>query len=415
MTSPLWKLTIELRQRIYGLVLCTQGPAIVLTHSWEAYRCDDEDGESRFDQPAEQRYPPTDKGWKKSKAKKKTGARSSQSDDPMFEHLLVHSLAIPADECALEDYGLSFRDGKVEMGPNPDAEEGFPDDEEDEYDDESEDENEDSEDAFDSFVPYTKHRPSYELHALEPFNLALLYVNRQINDEATPVFYRGIDFVPSSDAVQAMRFFKTLPARALQNITTVMISSDLLLGDDAPSRLSWSGEPTQSLTRSAPSMSTPFGAFLAIEMPKLADVYLYTPIGGDEDYYCTWAPSEMCRLLCSGRIERLHYVFQGEEVAEVLATTRSSHECFERISDPPLGRRTAENEWETVRPPPDDGPYPETMAEREALRQAMLAWFDEQDRYIERHSKLFEWKWGSRDIAMGPRETVQAVVTTWLK
>lgn len=138
-------------------------------------------------------------------------------------------------------------------------------------------------------------------------------------------------------------------------------------------------------------------------MPKLTDICLYTLMYGDDDWHCTWAPDELGKMLCVGRLRRLHYVFMGEKVAKALRTIPQSHACFERLFDEGLpGRGTASNKFELRFPAPGmDEPIPTTSKEHERLRRRTLKWFEHHDRYVKAHDKLFGWKWRDRNISMG--------------
>lgn len=246
-----------------------------------------------------------------------------KASDAAFKHEeWRNDKAAPAGSLDLYEYGISIAKGKVTLS---------------------------SHDMVDAI--YTSHSHAsrrYNLEAIDlfDFDLSLLYVNRQINAESTPIFYGGINFVPDCDSVDAIRFFKQLPTRAIENITTLTVSELVLLGDDGPSRNCWSGEVTKPLTKGCPAMITPMGAFIATSLPKLTDIYLYTPVYGDEDWYCIWAPAELGKLLCHGKLQRLHYVFMGQKAAEVLSKGLTSQKGYEWLfSDNLPGYQTAKYEF----------------------------------------------------------------------
>ena len=226
------------------------------------------------------------------------------------------------------------------------------------------------------------------METLHPFHLGLLRVNRQINEEATPVFYGGNNFVPDADPVYTIRSFKTLPTLALHTITKLTITQELLMADDGPSRECWSGNIRRPLTKGSPAMTTPMGAFLATCMPKLTDIFLYMPFGGSGDWYCDRADEELCKLLCHGKIQRLHYVFMGKSVAKALRTASSSDACLATIYHRRLGVSAAEVEYELSHPQPD-ATGSRDDEEHELFRQELGQWFDAKDRYADAHVRLF--------------------------
>lgn len=188
-------------------------------------------------------------------------------------------------------------------------------------------------------------------------------------------------------------------------MATITIVQDLLKGDHGPSGICWSGTVSTPLTTGSPAMVTPMGTSLATWMPKLTDVYLYTPFGGDEDWYCTWVPNELCKLLCHGKLKRLHYVFVGETVVRELQTISNSRKCFDRISNIPESARRKLSLCCIIRS--------RSIAEQQ--RQRVLRWLDDRDRCMKAYRGLFAWKWGDGDVSMSSSGCVQAVVTTWMK
>lgn len=461
MSTGLLIIPLKLRLRIYEYVLCTQGSVHIIPSSARNWKTPGAMGweTPRFAQRVELNYPPSepntgddndrtsDSGesgeqWEDTSdagsAAEDTGEEDASDEgtgkedmveedtvddglhsdtlhpnddgDAKFEHLLMRSEG-PTKEEVLFEESLIFRGGVLTLDPTLCDE--F-DEEEDNGTDEDTSEDEDEDEGGDFKTLRSRLRGSrYKMETMRPFDLRLLRVNRQINREATPIFYSGVNFVPDADPGDTIRFFKTLPPRALQSISTITITDEQLLGDDGPSRRCWTGNDVPPLTTGCPSMSTPFGAFLATDMPHLTDVYLYTPIGGDEDWYCVWAPTELCKMLCHGKLQRLHYVFMGSAVAKALRTIPNSKKCFNRIFET-LGRRTAEHEYDLHYPPPNDPPA-KSEKEHERLRKRTLKWFDDRDAYVKQHNKLFAWKWGDRRINMGSSGNAQAVITTWMK
>ena len=156
----------------------------------------------------------------------------------------------------------------------------------------------------------------FGVEAFPRLNLALLAVNHQIRDEALPIFFGGVAFLVDGSPLQTIHFFRELPRTVRRNIRTLTICSSSLYADDYMVRQSWStGQIDVQLSK---PMDTPLGSYMARCLPKLECVYLYVPYGGFDDFYCSYEPLEMLKLIKYGRIETLNYYFCGTEVAQAL-------------------------------------------------------------------------------------------------
>ena len=249
--------------------------------------------------------------------------------------------------------------------------------------------------------PRPRHpRSRYKLETLEPLDLALLRVSREVYDEVLPIFYGSIAFLVDTDPLSVVRVFKALPNRARESITTLAISSEAMMTDDRYARAAWShGEIP--IYDGPPKMVTPFGTFLATALPSLSKVYLYAPYGGVEDWYPSLAPVEMQMLLAHGCIKTLCFVFSGEEVAEDLSNGLSSQRCFDRWMGQMHTTDFARHKFELSNPEPDD--------------DSMLgSWLKRGDEYVKAYVPPFSWRWGDRNISMGSDGNVQAVVELYL-
>ena len=286
-----------------------------------------------------------------------------------------------------------------------DADDFLESDEEDSKSDESTDSDEDSDDGEGLFDTKPRHRNSrYRLEALHPMDLALLRVNWQIYNETRPIFYGGVSFILDVQPLAAIRFFKTLPLQDFQSITSITITSEALLADDQYVREAWSWAET-SLYKGPPAMMTRFGAFVALEMPKLDEVFMYVPYRGHEDWYCSLAPVEMEMLVAHDRIERLCLVFLGEEAALDLRDERSDSQCFRNMMGLLRTLDITHHELEVLNPAP-----------QRSDSESFNLWLEKRGQFHENRDKgrKFCYRWGDRDVDMGSDGNVQAVLQLWI-
>lgn len=148
----------------------------------------------------------------------------------------------------------------------------------------------------------------------------------------------------------------------------------------------------------ASSMDTPFGVFLDLEMPALTDVYVDFPVGHDVYELDRSAARELERLLCHGRIQRLHYMCTGESDAEVLQWTHlSAREMMDELIGEP-GIYTAGHEFERRYPVPELNFVDDALEEVEATNfRGREEWINRRTAHKWKHAEMFEWKWGDRD------------------
>lgn len=253
----------------------------------------------------------------------------------------------------------------------------------------------------------------YNSESFRPLDIGLLSVNRQINSEALPIFYGNTTFVLDSDGEAVVKFLRALPERARNSISSITLTSFTLMGDDAYSRRAWSGKTKSPKFRGSPTMITPFGAFLATKLPSLEIVSFYFPFGGGEDWYCTWAPTELLMLLWHRRIALLNFVFLGDRVAATLKECSGSDECYETLmgdwgEDAEIN--IGEHLFELNNPAPE-GEY------SEEFRRECQLYFAARDKYaaeIDEADEGLIWEWGDRTLEMGSDGNVQAVVSMWM-
>ncbi|KAK3671067.1 hypothetical protein LTR78_009028 [Recurvomyces mirabilis] len=139
------------------------------------------------------------------------------------------------------------------------------------------------------------------------------------------------NIVLDMDGGEAIRFLRALPQKGIEHIHTLAITGSQLMGDDGPSRRAWSGDIRRSRIVGPVRMHTPFGELLA-HVPKLTQVDLYTPYGGNEDFYCTWGPVEIQTLLAYGHLRFPNLVFFGEDTVEALQKS-TLEECYDRLME----------------------------------------------------------------------------------
>jgi hypothetical protein len=109
-------------------------------------------------------------------------------------------------------------------------------------------------------------------------------------------------------------------------------------------------------------MVTKLGAVLA-GMPMLKHLSMYLPYGGDEDWYCTWAPIEAQLLLAEHHIETVSFVFLGEKAAEALRKYRSQ-ECYKALmgaKNESLAMHECNTKVRTIQGASDSGHHPKTL------------------------------------------------------
>ncbi|KAK4962910.1 hypothetical protein LTR10_000537 [Elasticomyces elasticus] len=289
--ARLLSLPREIRDVIYEFALCTHEAHLVDPVYIRA--ADEGTLNIRYPEPVEPMYPPAD----------------DDEDTADSE---------PEDEWEDDEGSMASDEWEETMArPKPAAlplNDGYLCDlesEEDEYDSDELDDDDEGDDDY--MTSARSHKKTYGIIAVIPFSLSLLRVNRQLHEEATPVFYSGTRFLMDS-----------------QCITAVTITGCALMGDDGPSRRAWSGSINQPRHTGPPTMLTPYGSLLA-SMPKLKHVSLYLPCGGNEDWYCTFAPIEAQMLLIAERIETLSFVFLDEDTVEALQKYKQSQECYERL------------------------------------------------------------------------------------
>ncbi|EGP88201.1 uncharacterized protein MYCGRDRAFT_92872 [Zymoseptoria tritici IPO323] len=208
--------------------------------------------------------------------------------------------------------------------------------------------------------------PRYRLVTRNHFTLDLLRVNRCLHDAASSYFYATTTFVLDSDAIASMRFLSSLPDHARKCIQSVTLTGNTLMTDDGSNRISWSGNPTRPHYKDDRRLElvAPFTAFLASHLSSLREVSSYVPCGGAEDWYPPLAPEELLKLLKYGRIDKLNFVFMGEDTVETLeGERRSSRDIYSALM----------------------GPWAEKIV------------------------GPISWSWGERDLDMGSDGTTQAV------
>jgi hypothetical protein len=242
-----------------------------------------------------------------------------------------------------------------------------------------------------------------------PVHTGLLSVNKQISEEALPVFYRNTTLVLDADGFSCMRFIRSLPRATRKRITSMALANSPLMGDDGPSRRAWSGDPGSPCYRAADGLTlvTPFAATLAKNLPNLKVFSLYVPRLGDEDWYCIWAVIELSMMLKHRRIQQLNHVFFGEGTAKALQ--KNSQDCYEEL----MGR-LADDEKLTMyefalRDPHVKDPYMDVS--RKKIQQRMRR----EDAYVKDNASPFTWRWADRELDMGTCGNVQAVIACFKK
>ncbi|KJX92047.1 hypothetical protein TI39_contig5943g00005 [Zymoseptoria brevis] len=179
--------------------------------------------------------------------------------------------------------------------------------------------------------------PRYRLVTRSHFDLNFFRVNRCLHDAASSYFYATTTFILDSDAVASIPFLSSLPGHARKSIQSVTLNGNILMTDDGSNRVSWSGNSTRPQYRDDRRLEfvASFTAFLASHLPSLREVSLYVPCGGAEDWYPPLAPEELHKMLKYGRIDKLNFVFMGEDTAEVLEDQRQeSRDIYRALMGP---------------------------------------------------------------------------------
>lgn len=229
-------------------------------------------------------------------------------------------------------------------------------------------------------------------------------VNKQISEEALPVFYRETTLVLDGDGDSCMQFIRRLPRATRRRIISMAITNGPLMGDDGPSRRAWSGSTEKPLYRAADGLTlvTPFATTLAKNLPNLKEFSLYVPWSGDSDWYCTWATTELSMMLKYGRIEQLNHVFFGKKTIKALQL--DSDECYEELMGGLAdGTKLARHEFD-LRDPDILGPYTDESRKKGQQR------IRREGRYVKEHAIPFAWNWADRDLDMGGCGNVQAII-----
>lgn len=259
-----------------------------------------------------------------------------------------------------------------------------------------------------AFVDYDYDEDKTDpLILVTPLHTGLLSVNKQISEEALPIFYRNTTLVLDGDGSSCMQFIRALPTATRRRIISMAITNSPLMGDDGPSRRAWSGMTDSPLYRAADGLTlvTPFATTIAKNLPNLEVFSLFVPWSGDCDWYCTWATTELSMMLKYGHLKQLNHVFFGEKAAKALQL--DSDDCYEelmgRLAD---GRKLAEHEF-ALRDPRSTGPY--TDESRKKGQQRMRR----EDKYVHEHAEPFAWEWADRDLDMGSCGNVQAVIACY--
>lgn len=91
----------------------------------------------------------------------------------------------------------------------------------------------------------------------------------------------------------AVGFVKTLPKEVAACVQSVVITSAVLYADDYSDRIVWpkTVEPF-----------TPFTSALKDNLPSLREISVFLP-PDVSDFYCAYAPTEICKLLLDGTID----------------------------------------------------------------------------------------------------------------
>lgn len=176
-----------------------------------------------------------------------------------------------------------------------------------------------------------------------------------------------------------------LPRIALANIKAVGLPAYAFMADDKESRCGWSGSLHSPLYRNQAGLAlvTPFASFLAIELPKLEDIYFRVPMFGEADFYCGLAPRDLHKVLRHGHIKRLHHVFSGKETSTALKE-KDSETCIQHMLGD-LPDRVIDHRLRLL------NRYPQKVH-----RKQMLRWMDAQSEYYNKHRYSFagDWEWG---------------------
>jgi hypothetical protein len=242
-----------------------------------------------------------------------------------------------------------------------------------------------------------------------PVYTGLLSVNKQISEEATPVFYRNTTLVLDADGFSCMRFIRHLPRATRKRITSMALTNSPLMGDDGPSRRAWSGNPETPRYRARDGLTlvTPFAATIAKNLPNLKVFSLYVPWSGDQDWYCIWAVIELSLMLKYHRIKQLNHVFFGRDMAKALQM--NSQDCYEELMGRLAGGDKVALYEFAMREPHVTGPY--TDESRKKTQQRMRR----EDAYVKDNAKPFAWRWADRELDMGICGNVQAVIACFNK
>ncbi|KAI5356664.1 hypothetical protein Slin15195_G021480 [Septoria linicola] len=270
---------------------------------------------------------------------------------------------------------------------------------------------------------YCEVKPSI-LVAMNPPDLNLLQVSRQIHKEASTVFYRRTTFVLDADATSGMHFLSSLSHLAKQCLTSLTLTSAALTLDSQNNIYAWSANPSQQPylaaiphSSRALHLTAPFTIFLNHHLPSLSTISLYTPYSGQSPSYPPLAPLELSLLLRHSLIHTLRFIFLGSSSLKTLSNrSLGAADCYFRL----MGT------WATVEKVAERGfemwvrPVPRLEDTKEGKERygVMMSYCEERHEFVRREIKKggFEWRWGEREgVEVGRDGVVQGVVECWRK
>ncbi|KXT03768.1 hypothetical protein AC578_706 [Pseudocercospora eumusae] len=400
MAPTLMTIPRELRDQIWEQVYSTPNQVRL---ACDAIETSYKQGESkRFPEQPVAKYPPVEGDATAASSKSDLADSDPGSNAGADDHETQSDGGSDGDENGNEETARQYE--SVDFDVHAFLEE-HPDSDDEDYLDDSEDGSDEEEDF-----------KAYKIFARSPVDKSLLMVSRQVSEEAAPHFWASLTLIFEYTAIGTMRFLLSLPTPALENIRSIGLTSWIFMDDDKDSYHAWNGSIDTPLYQrhDGPTLITPFASFLASHLPKLEEIYLYTPTGGDEDFYCLPATLDLHEMLDYHCVKQLHHVFLGRQAARIL-TEHTSKDALEML----MGRipdLVGYHWYRLLYPEPEKLPYfihPEDDAWEGSANQAHSEWFEEHYDFVKGVKEEFasNWSWSARTLDFGGDGNVQAVIT----
>ncbi|KAJ6490150.1 hypothetical protein DFH09DRAFT_374938 [Mycena vulgaris] len=133
-------------------------------------------------------------------------------------------------------------------------------------------------------------------------------------------------FELGTEAAGSMSFLRRIADPVRPHIQSLIISPGNLFADDGPTREAWS----KYIDRVS---YTPFTALLRRALPALREIAVWVPDPDNDalEWYCQWAPREICQLLAEGVIDTAHFLYCGSLTLEQISQCCLVYQIFNAL------------------------------------------------------------------------------------